>query len=134
MTNAFAHLDSTWRVVKRAQYEAFEFECCDGGIRVRNCSHAEPATHEYHVAVDDGIPVACECPADAKYSSACKHRVAVAIRTPLLDAVATQAVADGGTVVSDGNTAESDECDCADLGDGFPCWECYQTGKRTLPE
>ncbi|EJN57530.1 swim zinc finger-containing protein [Halogranum salarium B-1] len=52
MTNAFAHLDTTRRVVKRAQYEAFEFECLNGGIRVRNCSHAEPAKHEYHVAVD----------------------------------------------------------------------------------
>ncbi|WP_244510103.1 SWIM zinc finger family protein [Halogranum gelatinilyticum] len=64
--------------------------------------------------------MACECPADAKYSSACKHRVAVAIRTQFLDAAATQVVADGGTVVSD-DTGESDECDCADLGDGFPC-------------
>jgi hypothetical protein len=43
-------------------------------------------------------------------------------------------VADGGTVVSDGDAGETDECDCADLGDGFPCWDCYRTGKRTLPE
>lgn len=132
--NAFAQLEATGRVVKRAQYEAFEFELRDGGVRVRNCSHADPADHEYYVAVNDGIPVACECPADEKYSSACKHRVAVAIRTPLLDAAATQAVADGGTVASDGESDNEDECDCEDLDDEFPCWKCYRTGKRTLPE
>lgn len=64
-------------------------------------------------------------PADAKYFSVSKHRVAVAMRALLLDAVATQAVADGRIIVSDGDSGELDVCDCAELGDEFPCWECY---------
>jgi len=95
-------LEPTNRVLKRAQYEAFEFSLLDGDIRVRNESHQNPADHEYRVTVVDGVPAACECPADAVYDGVCKHRVAVAIRPQILDIVKkTQAITDSG-VVTDG--------------------------------
>jgi len=54
-------LEPTNRVLKRAQYEAFEFSLLDGDIRVRNESHQNPADHEYRVTVVvDGVPAACE--------------------------------------------------------------------------
>ncbi|WP_132061009.1 SWIM zinc finger family protein [Halorussus amylolyticus] len=84
---ALARLETTSRVRKRAQYEAFEFELQDDDVRVRNRSHANPEDHEYIVRIEDDLPTACTCPADVKYSGACKHRVAVAIRQPILDAV-----------------------------------------------
>lgn len=77
------------RILKRAQYEAFAFEYVDGDVRVRNESHADPDNHEYLVAIDAGRPVACRCPADAKYDYPCKHRVALSIRRPILEFVAT---------------------------------------------
>jgi len=52
-------LEPTNRVLKRAQYEAFEFSLLDGDIRVRNESHQNPADHEYRVTVVDGVPAAC---------------------------------------------------------------------------
>lgn len=90
-----AHLDPTNRVLSRAQYEAFDFSLLDGDLLVRNVSYPDPANHEYRIAVVDGLPVSCECPADATYHEPCKHRVAVAIRPKLLDlAMAMQAVTD----------------------------------------
>jgi hypothetical protein len=74
------------RTIKRAQYEAFEFSLTTRGVLVRNASHANPADHEYVVAIKDDLPTTCECPADEHYEGACKHRVAVAIRWPVLDA------------------------------------------------
>lgn len=92
-------LEPTNRVLKRAQYEAFEFSLLDGDVYVRNESPQNPANHEYHVSVIDGVPAVCECPADATYDGPCKHRVAVAIRPRILDiATKMQAVADGGVV------------------------------------
>ena len=79
-------LQTNRRTIKRAQYEAFEFSLTTRGVLVRNASHATPADHEYLVAIEDGLPATCECPADEHYESACKHRVAVAIRRPVLDA------------------------------------------------
>jgi len=147
MTVPLAKLDVTNRVVKRAQYEAFEFsvDAVTGGVLVRNTSHADPANHQYLVTVQDGLPVRCECPADENYEGACKHRAAVAIRRPLLDAVQTaQLVADGGVTSGPSDatrdSAESDsepdrdECSCASLPGEFPCWECYRTGRRDLPK
>jgi len=129
------------RVLKRAQYEAFEFELLDSRVRVRNESYADPENHEYEVTVEDGVPTRCTCPADARFDNPCKHRVAVAIRRPILEFVEeVQLVADGGLRVEsgasgivdeDGEDADS-ECDCAELGD-LPCWECYRTGKREIP-
>jgi len=133
-------LEPTNRVLKRAQYEAFEFSLLDGDIRVRNESHQNPADHEYRVTVVDGVPAACgECPADAVYDGVCKHRVAVAIRPQILDIVKkTQAITDSG-VVTDGerqgdqsDTGDTTQCDCDGLSNDFPCWECVRTGRRDL--
>ncbi|WP_458208773.1 SWIM zinc finger family protein [Haladaptatus sp. NG-SE-30] len=82
--HVLSQLTFTSRVAKRAQYEALEFTIVPEGVLVRNASHANPAEHEYLVTVRDGVPVACECPADDRYDGACKHRVGVAIRTPIL--------------------------------------------------
>ncbi|QLG60338.1 SWIM zinc finger family protein [Halorarum salinum] len=91
-----AQLDVSTRVLKRAQYEAFEFKLLDQGLLVRNGSHPDPENHEYQVTVTDGLPMHCECPADEKYDGACKHCVAVAIRNPVLEAaVHAQLAADG---------------------------------------
>lgn len=144
-TNVLQQLETTPRTVKRAQYEALEFALVPDGIQVRNNSHANPADHEYLVTVNDGIPTSCTCPADEKYSGACKHRIAIAIRQPILDAVRRQQlVADGGikTEPSTGNPVETEDeteedddrdCDCAELPDDFPCWECFHSGRRELP-
>jgi len=150
MTTPLARLKTTSRVRKRAQYEALEFELQNGDVRVRNGSYADPENHEYTVRVEDDLPTACTCPADAKYTGACKHRVAVALRRPILDAVRHQQfLTDGGKMVRPSNLshdyeenfeevaeAETDEpdCDCADLSSDFPCWECYRTGRRDFPE
>ncbi|WP_232833891.1 SWIM zinc finger family protein [Saliphagus sp. LR7] len=37
------------------------------------------------MTIGDGLPDSCTCPADEHHQGACKHRVAVAIRTPVLD-------------------------------------------------
>ncbi|WP_158055620.1 SWIM zinc finger family protein [Halorussus halophilus] len=140
-TNPLEQLDVTNRTLKRAQYEALTFSLASDGIQVRNNSHATPSEHVYLVEVTDGVPTSCTCPADEQYSGACKHRIAVAIRRPILDVVARQQlVADGGveTRPQTRSETESDEkrdwdCDCADLPDDFPCWECYRRGERELP-
>jgi|AntDeeMinimDraft_4_1070355.scaffolds.fasta_scaffold00684_11 hypothetical protein len=137
-------LSITNRVLKRAQYEAFEFELVDSDVRVRNASHGVPADHEYLVSIEDELPVACTFPADANYEHACKHRVAVAIRRPVLDfATDVRLLEDGGarsqrnesrqaaTQLDD--TDESADCECAPLPDDFPCWECVQTGNQPMP-
>lgn len=92
-------LSTTTRVLQRAQYEALRFSLCpDGTVVVRNESYAEPAEHEYRVTVRDGLPVHCVCPADEQYDFACKHRVALAVRRPILEAATTvQAVAEAST-------------------------------------
>lgn len=130
-------LSFTSKVAKRAQYEAFEFAIVPDGVRVRNCSHEQPAEHEYTVTVRDGRPTGCECPADHRFDGACKHRVAVAIRRPIVEAATTRQVrADGGTIQpNEESTADTDcpeDCECAALPDGFPCWDCVRTGCRSL--
>jgi hypothetical protein len=102
-----ATLDFPQRVRKRAEYEAFTFSLIPDGVLVRNESYADPASHEYVVQVTDGIPVACDCPADANFAGACKHRVAVAMRRPILDAVSRmQAVSADRIPPSDQGTFE----------------------------
>ena len=137
----FDSLEPTNRVLKRAQYEAFEFSLLDGDVCVRNESHQNPSNHEYRVTVVDGVPTACECPADAVYDGPCKHRVAIAIRPRILDiATKMRAVADGGVVtdsehlVDQSSDVDTTQCDCDELPDDFPCWECVRTGRRNLPE
>jgi len=72
----------------------------------------------------------------------------VALRQPILDAVRHhQLLTDGGETVQPSNHSldhkenpeeqpenEESDCDCADLASDFPCWECYRTGRRDLPE
>ena len=108
------------------------------------------------------IPSECECPAD-KYNEeyACKHRVACATiggpvvlqaavecPTPTHDTEGTDSTtlderlrADGGVTAEtnlDDNSgliaADSEECDCAELSDDFPCFDCYLAGEKELPE
>lgn len=99
-------MELTNRVLKRAQYEAFTFTIGADGVIVRNESHADPDNHEYQVTVTHGKPVDCECPADDHYESACKHRVAVAIRKPVMEAMTQRQMAtDGGRVDSRENPA-----------------------------
>jgi hypothetical protein len=132
------------RFLKRAQYEAFSFTILDEGVLVRNGSYTNPDDHEYLVTVIDEIPVRCTCPADRKYEPACKHRLAVAIREPVLTAARqvspARPVADGGTHAATEPDIENSEpdpparCDCTDLSDDFPCWECYRRGRKPLPD
>ncbi|WP_336360147.1 SWIM zinc finger family protein [Haladaptatus sp. ZSTT2] len=126
-------LQYTNRSLKRAQYEAFEFSLTDRGVLVRNGSYADSENHEYLVTITNGIPVDCTCPANARFEGACKHRLAVAIRAPILQAAqkVERIMADGGAVEPT-SSAEPVECEAC-LRD-FPCWECYRSGKKELPD
>lgn len=141
MMHPMNRLDFSNRVAKRAQYEAFEFTVMSDGVLVRNCSHADPDNHEYRVTVENGTPVDCECPADRKYERACKHRVAVAIRPPIIDAVISRAVtvtSEEGTIMAESDVehaeTQTEEPGCPDCVGEFPCWECYRTGQKDFPE
>jgi hypothetical protein len=126
----------TWPL-KRAQYEAFAFSLFEGDVIVRNESHADPANHEYRVTVEDGVPTVCECPADTKYDGACKHRLAVAIRPRILQAIRRlQVAADGGVQASRapagiGTDASSD---VPQQFDGDHWRDPVRTGRRFLPD
>jgi len=121
-------------VRRRAEYEAFEFTLIPEGVLVTNCSHADPSEHRYIVRVVDGLPTSCSCPADERFDGACKHRVAVAIRGPVLSAARQNVVAtDGGLVPAENSGSESvheDDCDCSELPEGVPCWPCFRDGER----
>ena len=141
MMHPLQTLDFSTRVAKRAQYEAFEFALLDGNVSVRNGCHLHPDDHEYIVTVEDGLPTACECPADSRFEGACKHLVAVAIR-PVVLSTATQfqdgTLATDGGVLNTDETAPSqgndfDEVQCDECIDDFPCWECYRRGRRDFP-
>ena len=129
---------------KRAQYEAFDFELTAPGlVTVRNGSHENADEHSYRVNVENGIPVACECPSDTYHDGACKHRVAVAIREPVLEAASDhesdekrEVATDGGTTVERSGLGQRVEgrpsdCDCLPTFEGLPCWPCYREGFRT---
>ena len=91
------------------------------------------------MTVENGVPTSCECPADTYRSGACKHRVAVAIREPVLEAAGAQSreVATDGGVVVDERTVDRDDvkrpadCDCLPTFDDLPCWACYRDGFRS---
>lgn len=163
MTCVLDELDASTRALKRAQYEAFDFRLTNGGVRVRNGSHANPGDHVYDVTVTGGVPTACTCPADEHHETACKHRLAVAIREPVLDAAVANAADDddqddrndrdddsSGTPpipVTDGagipgqtgdddaapDVERPDDCDCPDDSGSFPCWPCVRDGDREIP-
>ncbi len=118
--NILHHLGvSDNKVVKCAQYEAFEFELTAPGIvTVRNGSYADPENHEYRVNVKGGIPVCCECPADVHHDEPCKHRVAIAIRQPVLTAATERPVTDGGPL-------RPDDCSCWSVDQELPCFPCF---------
>jgi hypothetical protein len=144
-----AHLEFTNRVRTRAQYEAFEFSLVPESLLVRNASCADPENHKYRVRVEKGVPVTCTCPADTRFEGACKHRVAFAIRRPLLEMVTrVRAVTGGGyspsptgPLQADSRVASHDQsapnaptrssaCEtCESLG-SLPCWECFGTRGR----
>ena len=119
---------------RRAEYEAFEFALIPEGVLVTNCSHADPNEHRYLVRVVDGLPTSCSCPADERFDGACKHRVAVVIRGPVLEAAQQTVVAtDGGLVPAENSETElvdEDDCDCNELPDGVPCWPCFRDGEQ----
>lgn len=139
--NALAKLEYDASTAKRAQWEAFEFALeAPGLITVTNGSYDDPENHKYRVNVENGVPVACECPADTYHEEACKHRMAVAIREPVLEAAtdyerpeAARVATDGGEVVErseDPDTCENGQVGCCGPdGDDLPCFPCYQAGE-----
>jgi uncharacterized Zn finger protein len=86
------------------------------------------------------VPQTCTCPADARFDGACKHRVGVAIRTPIMAAANRQVVPDGGVETSSSQSRHQQEQlmqrddECEECLEYFPCWECVRTGARSLPE
>lgn len=89
---------------KRAQYEAFEFVLgTPGTVRITNGAYGNEAEdNSYRVTVADGVPVACKYKVDEYREGACKHRMAVAIRTPIVDVANTQPVqADSGAILEE---------------------------------
>ena len=148
-TNTLSALEFDASTAKRAQYEAFNFELdAPGLVTVRNESYENADEHSYRVNVEDGIPVVCECPADTYHEGACKHRVAVAIREPVLEAASEyereqepEVAADGGTTIEglaaceyaqdQSEASRPVDCDCLPTFDDLPCWPCYREGFRT---
>lgn len=121
------------RTLKRAQYEAFEFEVeSPGRVRVINGSHANPEDHTYEVTIEGGVPVECGCKADEYGDGPCKHRTSIAIREPVLAAsqgVQGKAMPDGGQAPETCQNGQ-DGC-CGPDGDDLPCFDCYQTKNRS---
>lgn len=111
MSCVLDRLEVSTRVLKRAQYEAFDFRLTDDGVVVRNGSHANPDDHVYTVTIADGLPSACTCPADEHYEVACKHRLAVAIREPVLDAAVVHTATDRVDGRSRGDRDEDEDQD-----------------------
>ncbi|WP_338035724.1 SWIM zinc finger family protein [Haloferax volcanii] len=116
-------------------YRRAAFELLDGDVRVRNESYADPTAHEYRVRIRDGVPDSCSCPADASGDDPCKHRVAVAIRPPILElAVQMRVVADGGSTSRGDDDTTDLPCECEQLSEALPCWNCIVAGRRKLSE
>ncbi|MFC7009903.1 SWIM zinc finger family protein [Halalkalicoccus salilacus] len=143
--NTLSALEFDASTAKRAQYEAFDFELeAPGLVTVRNESHENADEHSYRVNVKNGVPVACECPADMYHDGACKHRVAVAIREPVPEAATEYETDQEPAIITDGGTitertvpceqrAESRpaDCDCLPTFEELPCWPCYRDGFHT---
>ena len=147
-TNAIDTLEFDTSTSKRAQYEAFDFELdAPGLVTVRNESHENADEHSYRVNVEGGVPVACECPADMYHEGACKYRVAVAIREPVLAAASEyereqelEVATDGGatiehlTVCEQSEKSRPEDCDCLPTFRDLPYWPCYREGFSTPNE
>jgi len=160
--NAVEHLSFGAKTEKRVTWEAWEFAVeAPHLIRVTNASYGfKKADHSYLVGVEDCdgvlVPAECECPADMyRDDYDCKHKLALAVvgGAVVLGAAVdyptdsnassgeTQARTDGGVTTEETgeeshplDAEEREECDCAELSNGFPCWPCVRDGKRELPE
>ena len=142
------------RTANRVTWEAFEFTVVGPyQVKVTNASYGYlKEDHSYVVGVEERgeavLPAECECPADIHQDGACKHRVSLATvggPTVLNAAVdfenpaptssdsdsmtaADRLRADGGN--SDQREGE-DKCGCTSE---LPCWDCFDAGRRDLPE
>lgn len=118
-----ANADS--RTLSRAQFEAFSFSLeAPGMVRVTNGSYANPENHSYRVNVENGLPVACECPAFHYQDGLCKHCLACLIREPVLKA------ANGPIMTDGGSSCPHDHLTCEGIDSPkefpelcFPCWD-----------
>lgn len=149
------HLSFDSETTKRVTWEAWEFTVVGPHlVEVTNASYGylkDKHTYTVGVEVRDGlaVPAECECPADVHRDPDCKHKVALATvgNSTVLNAAvdyenpvpassdsdsvtaADKLRADGGDL----NQREGNDGECESVSD-FPCWECYQTGRRDLPE
>lgn len=132
---AVENLDFGAKTAKRVAWESWEFTVVGPHqVRVTNASYGFlKDDHSYTVGVDlrNGLasPAECECPADIHHDQDCKHKVALATvggPTVLNAAVEAEASRDNKELKADGGC----ECD----SDELPCFECYNTGRRDLPE
>lgn len=103
-------LEFSEETAKRATHEALNLTPRSGYVKVENGSHENSDDHTYDVRIRGGVPVGCECPADEYHGGACKHRVAVALAEPVIEAAdvrtdsapgAEQLVTDGGETCAD---------------------------------
>lgn len=141
--NVLSELEYSEKAAKRAEWESFEFSVpATGVVVVANASYGnEKDDHTHSVNVERGVPVGCSCKSDEYQDGACKHRVAVAINTPVLEAAtAPKLLADGG-VVSAAEPPESDASegcpngngDVCEVGTGKErpemCWPCFEESR-----
>ena len=144
--SAVGQLDFDSRTSKRVTWEAWEFTVIGPHqIEVVNASYgSEKADHTYTVGIEDrdgvAVPSECNCPADLHREPDCKHRVALAaIGGPtVLDAALafespareTEPESNSETVADKLRADGGCDCDQWDL----PCFECFDSGRRELPE
>lgn len=140
---AIEHLDFGSRTAKRVSWEAWEFTVVGPHlVEVTNASYGYlKDEHTYTVGVTErdgvAVPAECDCPADVHREPDCKHKVALATvggPTVLSAAVEFETPATGMTepdTAADKLRADGG-CECA--RDKFPCFECYLSGRRELPE
>lgn len=110
------------RAVKRAQWENMRLAACPGAGKVNVCNVsygvAAKPEHTYTVTIENGMPVACTCPAFEHREGLCKHCLAVAADEEVLAEATPEptpptAVADGGAVAAaDSQTATDDRDTC----------------------
>lgn len=140
-SNALDRIEYGDKAAKRATWESFEFSVpATGVVVVKNMSYGDEADeHTHSVNVTDGVPTECSCKSDEFGSSACKHRVAVAINTAVLEAAtSSKLLADGGVVPAaeppeleneDHHAPGCDNPECEGFdADGRPLlsWECWE--------
>ena len=143
------------KTARRVSWEAWEFTVVGPHlVEVTNASYGylkDEHSYTVGVGVRDGlaVPAECECPADVHRDPDCKHKVALATvgNATVLNAAVNFENPASASSDSDSMTAadelradggnpnlregEDGECGCAL---DFPCWACYRTGRRDLPE